>query len=49
MVHPSHKQSEGVKSKLGQKVDFLSHCHISTSGFAAAVSETAVFASFLPV
>jgi len=33
----------------GQKVDFGGRCHISTSGFAAAATETAVFALFLPV
>ena len=33
----------------GQKVHFLGRCHISTSGFAATATETAVFALFLPV
>jgi len=30
----------------GQKVDFLGRRHISTSGFAATATETAVFALF---
>jgi len=30
----------------GQKVDFFGRRHISTSGFAAAATETAVFALF---
>ena len=33
----------------GQRVHFLGRCHISTSGFAAMATETAVFALFLPV
>ena len=33
----------------GQKVHFLARRHISTSGFAATATETAVFALFLPV
>ena len=33
----------------GQKVRFLGRRHISTSGFAATATETAVFALFLPV
>jgi len=33
----------------GQKVDFLGCHHISTSGFAATATETAVFALFLSV
>ena len=33
----------------GQKVDFWGRRHISTSGFAATATETAVFALFLPV
>jgi len=33
----------------GQKVEFLSHRHISTSGFASTATEMAVFALFLPV
>jgi len=33
----------------GQKVHFLGRRHISTSGFAAMATETAVFALFLPV
>jgi len=33
----------------GQKVHFLGRRHISTSGFAATATETAVFALFLPV
>ena len=33
----------------GQKVDFLGRCHISTSGFTATATKTAVFALFLPV
>jgi len=32
-----------------QKVDFLVRHHISTSGYAATATETAVFALFLPV
>ena len=32
----------------GQKVDFLGHRHISTSGFASTATETADFALFLP-
>jgi len=33
----------------GQRVDFLGCRHISTSGFAATATKTAVFALFLPV
>ena len=33
----------------GQKVDFFGRRHISTSGFAATATETAVFALFLAV
>ena len=33
----------------GQNVDFLGRRHISTSGFVAKATETAVFALFLPV
>jgi len=33
----------------GKKVDFLGRRHISTSGFASTVTETAVFALLLPV
>jgi len=33
----------------GQRIDFLGRRHISTSGFAATATETAVFALFLPV
>jgi len=33
----------------GQKVDFGGRRYISTSGFAATATETAVFALFLPV
>ena len=33
----------------GQRVDFLGRRRISTSGFAATATETAVFALFLPV
>ena len=48
-VRPSEKLSEGANRKPGQKVDFLGRRHISTSGFAAMATETAVFALFLPV
>jgi len=33
----------------GQNFDFLGRCHISTSGFTAMETETAVFVLFLPV
>jgi len=33
----------------GQRIDFLGRRHISTSGFAATATETAVFALFLTV
>jgi len=48
-VRPSKKVSEGVNRKSGSKSSFLGRCHISTSGFAATATETAVFALFLPV
>ena len=48
-VRPSQKVSEGVNRKLGSKSSFLGSRHISTSGFAATATETAVFALFLPV
>ena len=48
-VRPSQKVSEGVNSKPGSKSSFLGRRHISTSGFAATATETAVFALFLPV
>jgi len=48
-VRSSEKVSEGVNRKPGQKVHFLGRRHISTSGFAATDTETAVFALFLPV
>ena len=48
-VRPSEKVSEGVNRKPGQKVHFLGRRHISTSGFAAMATATAVFALFLPV
>ena len=41
-----------LKERIGnqsQKVDFLGRCHISTSGFASAPTETAVSALFLPI
>ena len=41
-VRPSEKVSEGVNRKPGQKVHFLGRHHISTSGFAATATETAV-------
>ena len=46
-VHPSQKVSEGVNRKSGSKVHFLGRRHISTSGFAATATKTAVFALFL--
>jgi len=48
-VHPSQKLSEGVNRKPGSKSWFFGRRHISTSGFAATATETAVFAVFLPV
>ena len=49
-VRPSEKLPEGVNvGNQGQKVDFLGRHHISTSGFAATATETAVMALFLPV
>jgi len=48
-VRPSEKVSEGVNRKPGQKVHFLGCRHISTSGFAATATKTAVFALFLLV
>ena len=33
----------------GQRIDFLGRRHISTSGFAATATQTAVFALFLPI
>jgi len=35
--------------KSQRSFDFLGSRHISTSGFASAATETAVFALFLPV
>jgi len=43
-VRPSEKVSEGVNRKPGQKVHFFGRHHISTSGFAATATKTAVFA-----
>ena len=48
-VRPSEKVSEGVNRKPGSKVHFWGRRHISTSGFAATATETAVFALFLPI
>ena len=48
-VRPSQKVSEGVNRKPGSKSPFFGRRHISTSGFAATATETAVFALFLPV
>jgi len=43
MVRPSEKVSEGVIGNQGQKVHFFGRRHISTSGFAATATKTAVF------
>ena len=48
-VRPSQKVSEGVNRKPGSKSSFFGRRHISTSGFAATATATAVFALFLPV
>ena len=48
-VRPSQKVSEEVNRKPGQKVHFFGRRHISTSGFAATATKTAVFALFLLV
>ena len=49
-VHPSEKVSEGVNRKPGSKSSFFfGRRHISTSGFAATATKTAVFALFLLV
>jgi len=51
-VRPSETVSEGVNRKPGSKSSFLGSRHISTSGFAATATETAVlnvFALFLLV
>jgi len=47
-VRPSEKVSEGVNRKPGSKVHFLGRRHISTSGFAATATETAVLPYFYP-
>ena len=47
-VRPSEKVSEGVNRKPGS-VHFWGRRHISTSGFAAMATKTAVFALFLLV
>ena len=41
-VRPSEKVSEGVNRKLGSKSSFLGSLLISTSGFAATATKTAV-------
>jgi len=48
-VRPSEKVSEGGNRKPGSKSSFLGSRHISTSGFAATATKTAVFALFLLV
>ena len=48
-VRPSEKVSEGVNRKPGSKSSFLGRRHISTSGFSATATKTAVFALFLLV
>jgi len=48
-VRPSKKVSEGAIGNHGQKVHFLGRRHISTSGFAATATQTAVFALIMPV
>ena len=48
-VRPSKELSEGVNRKPGSKSSFLGRRYISTSGFAATATKTAVFALFLLV